>query len=173
MTDIDIDIDIPDDDDLDAPPPVLDNGDHPPVRQKLAAGVAIVVAAIVGYGYFTSPDPEPAATAPPAAPAPNAAPTPTSTTTAEPQPDPEAAGMFAAVAAWERFAATGDLAEVADSFDSEGPQYALLADQAGTGYDRGALRFEAAETGVVRSDGLVTVSTDLTVTTPDGQITVS
>ncbi len=167
MTDLDIDIDIPDDDDLHAPPPVLDNGDNPPIWPKLAAGIAIVVAAIIGYGYFSSPDAEPTATPPPAtepAPAPN---TPTSAA----MPDPEVTQMLAAVAAWERFAATSDLAEVADSFDSEGPQYALFTDQAHTGSEPGSLRFEATETGIVRGDGLVSVSTDLTVTAADGEAT--
>lgn len=168
MTDLDIDIDIPDDDDLHAPPPVLDNGDNPPMWPKLAAVAALVIAAIVGHGYLTSPDPEPAATPPPAT-----EPTPAATApTAAPLPEPETTQMLAAVDAWERFAATGDLAAVADTFDGEGPQHALFTDQAGQGADPVPLRFEAAETGIVRSDDLVTVSTDLTVTAPNGQATV-
>ncbi len=168
MTDLDIDIDIPDDDDLHAPPPVLDNGDNPSMWPRLAAVAALVIAAIVGYGYLTTPDPEPAA-----APPPPTEPTPATTApTAAPLPEPETTQMLAAVDAWERFAATGDLATVADTFDGEGPQHALFSDQAGQETDPVPLLFEAAETGIVRSDDLVTVSTDLTVTTPDGQATV-
>jgi len=167
MTDLDIDIDIPDDDDLHAPPPVLDNGDNPSIWPKLAAGVAIVVAAIGGYGYFTSPDPEPAATPPPAT---EPTPLPSAPTTTA-VPDPAVTQMLAAVAAWERFATTGALAEVVGSFDSEGPQYALFTDQADTRSEPGSLRFTAAEAGIVRGDGLVTVSTDLTVTASDGAVT--
>lgn len=167
MTDLDIDIDIPDDDDLHAPPPVLDNGDNPPVWPKLAAA-ALVIAAIAGYGYLSSPDPEPSAAPPPAT---ESTPATTAPTTA-PLPDPETTQMLAAVDAWERFAATGDLAAVADSFDGEGPQHALFSEQADQGADPVPLRFEAAETGITRSDDLVTVSTELTVTAPDGQATV-
>ncbi|MCP3857759.1 MAG: hypothetical protein GY698_24045 [Actinomycetia bacterium] len=101
MTDLDIDIDIPDDDGLDAPPPVLDRGDQPPLWPKLTAVAAGVVLTIAGYGYFASPETEPTATPEPTITAPSTAATAAPDTAT---PEPEVTRTLDAVAAWERFA---------------------------------------------------------------------
>ncbi len=168
MTDLDIDIDIPDDNGLDAPPPVLDRGDRATLWPRLAAGATVVVLAIAAYGYHTSPEPEPTATPEPAVTATATTAAPTTT----PAPGPEVTRTLDAVAAWERFARTGDLVDLATAFDPNGPQYTLFVGQATAWAATDTPAFHAANISVRHGEDQVRVSTDLTVTRPDGATVV-
>lgn len=73
-----------------------------------------------------APAPEPVEPAPVPEPAPAPAPAPAD----EPPDDVLIASVLTAVDAWARFASTGQLAEVANSFVQEGPQYQQFAGEA-------------------------------------------
>lgn len=161
MADLDIQIDVPDDDDLSSPVRVLNGSWVPPWLKAIAVLLLGGFLALV-IGAFLLGRAQPAD-------APAAAPTTARTTSLSSAEDSLAiARSLEAVQDWEAFARSADLGVVADSFDPDGPQYAVFAAAAETP-EVAELDFAARNVSETSGEALTTVSIDLVVSGTEGQ----
>ncbi len=161
MTDLDIQIDVPDDDDLGSPVRVL-NGSWVPPWLKAVAVLIVGALLALGIGAFLLGRSR-AEEAPTLVP-----PTVRSTELASVATSPTIESSMQAVQQWETYTQTGDLSALDGSFDPNGPQYTLLAQNA-PGPDTAELDFAARNLTEVTEGVVTTVSMDLVVSGPEGQ----